>query len=976
MSDFTDFGDLLAAGEAPQQLKNITFEDSSNLIVQEIRSGGMGNVFIGELILPGDQQMAVAAKSVKEQLLLNASALMAFRNEMSIWSRLSDLPFIHPLFSIKRSKGFYFAISPFVEPDENGVVNLRDLLKHFPEGLPEERLFTVAFTIASGMVYGQQVVSGLVHGDIKPENLFMRGHFAFLNDFGIAKCLNSIDLGDLARGSQDYLAPELKMDPSAFSVRSDLFAYGRVLYECLYGRLPAREKPGSLSSWFGFRKKGVEFPASSAHSVAVNALKKLIRSCLAEQPDLRPSTFKEVLEALLPIGLEHYPNVIMQVSSFTAYLREMQAEHAPFFLKTKVNQLIDNGDFEHAAHLLQELPEELEDVDMLTKAARVFSELRDFAQAFRLIDKALALDAESWLQFNARIEKGIILRKADRLEESLAIFEQLMENADQEEMVIVRSNYVSTLMVAGQAEKARKHAKWLTIQQQQNSDFWTLLGQAEKMLGNYVEAANHLQRAVHLDQNNHLAQLDLGEIVLTEFGDPARALHHLDLSYNSGHHPIDLLVHLYAANFLLGEMDDAQGLLQSLLKNDSEAAMQVLRSGQTLVNQFVDRFVEENAPSTPTQETTSRPGSAGMPSVLEMPMLLEEGQEKPLITFRGDLNSEYYTIDFYSSPEDPDYARDFARGFAAINRLIIPEYGIFQLQNTVLGMMKCDHCGCHILSNRREQDRIRCQDCQTKVTVRFLDPPIFAPLIEQCEKSAELVRSKHQDVFVLLAFWLSDNEQHQRVQAIAADGGWKSIATSGPSGNLSAILTQMMGHDIQGNPALLLLKFIPDGEPYYSQTPWTVQEIILAVYREIGRSTSSSIILSKKFLPHFTANEDELYNLQYEALLADHEQAEDLARFIELVSVKDLEEAKSLVALSLQISQKDHPALFRARGVFYLKKGAFQEAEESLLQAKRMDPLDRLTRLHLTELWTQLGETEKARLENNELLAIGRDFLS
>lgn len=132
---------------------------------------------------------------------------------------------------------------------------------------------------------------GLLHGDIKPENIFLSlQHNKLvpkLMDFGIARSIDSHAQSDeIVGGSPAYLAPELFLDSAGRDPRSDLWALGIVLFECLAGCHPfAGETPSELLSAICTEPpRALPFVGSeplTAH------LQKLISDCLQRNPDAR-----------------------------------------------------------------------------------------------------------------------------------------------------------------------------------------------------------------------------------------------------------------------------------------------------------------------------------------------------------------------------------------------------------------------------------------------------------------------------------------------------------------------------------------------------------------------------------------------------------------------------------------------------------------------------------------------------------------
>ncbi|NOK79074.1 MAG: serine/threonine protein kinase [Chloroflexi bacterium AL-N5] len=103
--------------------------------------------------------------------------------------------------------------------------------------LPIRRSLKIATDILKGLEYAHQ--NGVIHFDVKPDNIIVRGEHALLGDFGFAKDLGltAITSDNVLLGTPNYMAPEQfrgeRNDP-----RSDLFSVGAVLYHMVMGQPP------------------------------------------------------------------------------------------------------------------------------------------------------------------------------------------------------------------------------------------------------------------------------------------------------------------------------------------------------------------------------------------------------------------------------------------------------------------------------------------------------------------------------------------------------------------------------------------------------------------------------------------------------------------------------------------------------------------------------------------------------------------
>lgn len=137
----------------------------------------------------------------------------------------------------------------------------------------------------------------LVHFDLKPANIFIKGDVARVGDYGLSKLVsasrNSLSFG---RGTPYYMAPEMLQRRG--DARSDVYSLGIVLYECLYGEVPFRGD----SEWEVLRKHETAQPEFPAGALAGD--REIILRCLEKEPDDRFQSAADLLRALqAPVAL-------------------------------------------------------------------------------------------------------------------------------------------------------------------------------------------------------------------------------------------------------------------------------------------------------------------------------------------------------------------------------------------------------------------------------------------------------------------------------------------------------------------------------------------------------------------------------------------------------------------------------------------------------------------------------------------------
>ena len=200
-----------------------------------IGAGGMGEVYRGR-----DPRLgrAVAIKVLAPDLAADPEALARFRREARAIAALSH-PNILAIHDLGEHAGRVFAVMELLEGE-----TLRDAIAAGP--LPLRRAAEIAIAIAEGLAAAHS--RGIVHRDVKPENVFLAARETVkLLDFGLARAL---PLGPAESGSADrtlegtvpgvvlgtvhYMSPE-QARGEAVDERSDIFSLGSVLYEMLTG---------------------------------------------------------------------------------------------------------------------------------------------------------------------------------------------------------------------------------------------------------------------------------------------------------------------------------------------------------------------------------------------------------------------------------------------------------------------------------------------------------------------------------------------------------------------------------------------------------------------------------------------------------------------------------------------------------------------------------------------------------------------
>ena len=253
----------------------------------------MARVFLAE-----DQTLGrkVVIKVLAPELIEGLSN-ERFKREIHLAAQLSH-PHLVPVLQAGEADGLPYFVMPYVAGE-----SLRSRLRDF-EPLPPREAIAILRDVARAMAYAH--ANGIIHRDIKPDNVLLAGGSAMVSDFGIAKAVSSsiaaeADGAILTRtgsslGTPTYMAPEQSAADPAADHRVDLYAFGAMAYELLSGKPPFHNRtPQALLT-----AHLVEPPAPLGDKVPAlpAGLSALVMQCLEKDPAKRPVSAEAVLERL------------------------------------------------------------------------------------------------------------------------------------------------------------------------------------------------------------------------------------------------------------------------------------------------------------------------------------------------------------------------------------------------------------------------------------------------------------------------------------------------------------------------------------------------------------------------------------------------------------------------------------------------------------------------------------------------------
>jgi len=200
-------------------------------IIEELGRGGMGVIYLAE-----DTKLMrkVALKLLPSFLTADEEANQNFKKEAQIIASLNH-PNIVTIYEINSFRGQYYLSLEFLEGE-----NLRKKIKkHADEKISLENIIYIFLQICSGLSKAHN--AGVIHGDIKPENIFINNdNIVKILDFGVAKLIGSSSVSNEEKnifGTTVYMSPE-QVQGENIDKRSDIWSLGVLLYEMASGELP------------------------------------------------------------------------------------------------------------------------------------------------------------------------------------------------------------------------------------------------------------------------------------------------------------------------------------------------------------------------------------------------------------------------------------------------------------------------------------------------------------------------------------------------------------------------------------------------------------------------------------------------------------------------------------------------------------------------------------------------------------------
>jgi len=289
-------------------------------VERELGGGGMSRVFLAEEVA---LRRMVVVKVLPPEMSAGVSA-ERFRREIQLAASLQH-PHIVPLLTAGSADDLLYYVMPFIAGE-----SLRARLSRQRE-LPVSETVHILRDVLDALAAAHE--HGVVHRDIKPDNVLLSGRHAVVTDFGVAKAVsesakasNLTSMG-VALGTPAYMAPEQAAADPNVDHRADLYAVGVLAYEMLCGRPPfATLSPQEM---LVAHVTQAPEPCTVHRPTVPEALNALVMQCLAKKAADRPQSAEELIGALSAMATPSGGMAPTGATTVSSGTRDAIVQHGP-----------------------------------------------------------------------------------------------------------------------------------------------------------------------------------------------------------------------------------------------------------------------------------------------------------------------------------------------------------------------------------------------------------------------------------------------------------------------------------------------------------------------------------------------------------------------------------------------------------------------------------------------------------------------
>ena len=274
------------------------------VIERELGAGGMATVYLAEDLR---HHRKVAVKVLRPELA-RVLGPERFLREIEIAAGLTHAHIL-PVHDSGEAGGFLYYVMPYIEGE-----TLRTRLAREGE-LPVSEAVRILRDVIDALASAHK--RGVVHRDIKPDNVLLAENHGYVTDFGVAKAVSEatgrqqLTTVGVALGTPIYMAPEQAAADPHLDHRVDIYAVGVLAYELLTGRPPFAG--GTAQQILAAHLTETPIPVTTLRGAVPRRLSELVMKCLEKSPGDRWQSADDMLarmdEPTTPTGGTTAPTV-------------------------------------------------------------------------------------------------------------------------------------------------------------------------------------------------------------------------------------------------------------------------------------------------------------------------------------------------------------------------------------------------------------------------------------------------------------------------------------------------------------------------------------------------------------------------------------------------------------------------------------------------------------------------------------------
>lgn len=264
-------------------------------VLRKLGQGGMGAVFLAHQV---SLDRRCALKVMAPEIAKNKDFVKRFIREARVMAKIEH-PSVVRCYAVGESKGMYYVAMEFIDGasmqdwiDKQKILCIGDALH-------------VTIVCAQALAHAHS--SGLIHRDIKPDNILVTSNGAVkVADLGLAKAIDedqSLTQSGTGMGTPLYMPPEQARNAKHVDHRSDIYALGCTLYKFLTGKPPF--KADSTMELIIAKERGKFDPAARLNKQVPEKLSLVIDKMIARDPQHRYQSCNELLTDLFSLELQN-----------------------------------------------------------------------------------------------------------------------------------------------------------------------------------------------------------------------------------------------------------------------------------------------------------------------------------------------------------------------------------------------------------------------------------------------------------------------------------------------------------------------------------------------------------------------------------------------------------------------------------------------------------------------------------------------